>query len=47
MTPSSFPTKLVPDVCYGTAGDLPLLLDIVQPDPEPENPMPVIVEIHP
>jgi acetyl esterase/lipase len=47
MTLSSFPTRLIPDVCYGTAGDLPLLLDIVRPDPEPENLMPVIVEIHP
>jgi acetyl esterase/lipase len=47
MTLSSFPTRLVPDVCYGTAGDLSLLLDIVRPDPEPDHLMPVIVEIHP
>jgi acetyl esterase/lipase len=47
MTLSSFPTRLIPDVCYATAGDLPLLLDIVRPDPEPDHLMPVLVEIHP
>jgi acetyl esterase/lipase len=39
-------TVLIPDVCYGTPGDIPLHLDILRPDPLPAHPMPVIMELH-
>lgn len=39
-------TTLIADVPYTTVGGMPLLLDILRPEPLPAAPMPVVVEIH-
>jgi acetyl esterase/lipase len=36
----------IEDVRYGTGGGVPLLLDILRPEPRPAAPMPVVVEVH-
>ena len=47
MSNTAFTPILIPDVCYGTTDDgKPLLLDIMRPEPLPENRMPVVVQIH-
>ncbi len=47
MSTTSFTPILIPDVCYGTTDDgRSLLLDIMRPEPQPENRMPVVVHIH-
>jgi acetyl esterase/lipase len=39
-------TILISNVCYGAGAGIPLYLDILRPHPQPEERMPVIVEIH-
>ncbi|WP_144028845.1 hypothetical protein [Paenibacillus tyrfis] len=39
-------TVRLTDVQYDYIDGVPLLLDIVRPDPIPQNPMPVIIFIH-
>jgi acetyl esterase/lipase len=47
MSNTSFTPIFIPDVCYGTTDEgKPLLLDIMRPEPPPENRMPVVVQIH-
>ncbi len=47
MSHTPFTPIIIPDVCYGTTDDgKPLLLDIMRPEPLPENRMPVVVQIH-
>jgi acetyl esterase/lipase len=44
--PNTTQTTLIKNVAYGTADGMPLLLDILRPEPMPAQPMPVVVEIH-
>src|SRR5260370_39512536 len=37
---------IVPDILYTTVDGIPLYLDIIQPDPLPEERMPVVIYIH-
>ncbi len=39
-------TLLISNVCYGAGAGQPLYLDILRPQPQPTERMPVIVEIH-
>lgn len=38
--------SIVSDIVYGDGDGVPLLLDLVQPDPRPRGPMPALVWIH-
>lgn len=42
----NFSTKSIPEVLYTHAGGIPLYLNIIQPDPLPAEPMPVVIYIH-
>jgi acetyl esterase/lipase len=47
MSNAPFTPVLIPDVFYGVTDDgRPLLLDIMRPEPQPENRMPVVIQIH-
>ncbi|GLV55187.1 hypothetical protein KDH_20340 [Dictyobacter sp. S3.2.2.5] len=41
-----YATKSMPEVLYTNAKGIPLYLNIIQPDPVPTEPMPVVVYIH-
>ncbi|GHO83834.1 alpha/beta hydrolase [Dictyobacter formicarum] len=42
----NFSTKRIPEVLYTRAEGIPLYLNIIQPDPLPAEPMPVVIYIH-